>query len=162
MTSYAPTTTRTGGAALVSLIVLCNGVGFVSSLVGNMGLYQQLVQPRWAPPAWVFGPVWTSLYILMGVATWLVLRTPATPRRRTALVVFAVQLALNAAWTPVFFGLEAIGAGLGVIIAVDVAVAAMAITYARIRPIAGLLVLPLLMWVGFATALNVAFWRLNR
>lgn len=161
ITSHAPKT-RHGATSLVGLILLCNGVGFASAMVGNMGLYQELVQPSWAPPAWLFGPVWTSLYILMGVATWLVLRAPATPTRRAALIIFAFQLALNAAWTPVFFGLEAIGAGLVVIIAVDLAVVAMAIAYARIRPLAGMMIIPLVVWVGFATALNAAIWSLNR
>lgn len=147
----------------LGFVVLCNGVGFVSALVGGEpSYYEQLARPSWAPPPSVFGPVWTILYTLMGTATWIVWRRARGAVRRRAMTAFALQLACNAAWTPVFFGLHQPGAAIAIIFAVLVSVLAMAILYARVRALAGGLVVPLALWVGFATCLNVAIWQLNR
>ncbi|MBS1119725.1 MAG: tryptophan-rich sensory protein [Deltaproteobacteria bacterium] len=166
MTTHAVDASRTrapaGPLMWLGFVVLCNGVGFLSSLTGRMGLYQELVRPSWAPPAWIFGPVWAALYTMMATATYLVWRHTSGARRRTAMTVFAIQLALNCAWTPVFFGLEQLFAGFLVIVAVWCAVLAMTIVYARRDRVAGALVVPLLCWVGFAGALNAAVWWLNR
>lgn len=158
----APRTHVPAWLVWLGFVVLCNGAGFLSSLAGRMGLYQELVQPAWAPPGWVFGPAWTTLYTLMGTATYLVWRRCGGERRRTAMIVFAVQLALNVAWTPVFFGLERVFAALVVIVLVWLSVLVMMIVYARRVPLAGVLIAPLLAWVGFATALNASIWWLNR
>jgi benzodiazapine receptor len=146
----------------LGFVVLCLGVGFLSSLGGRMELYQEIVRPSWSPPAAVFGPAWTALYILMGTATYRIWRRTDGERRRTALTVFAVQLALNAAWTPVFFGLENFFAALVVIAFVWASVLAMLIVYARRDRLAGAMIVPLLLWVSFASALNAAIWWLNR
>lgn len=144
----------------LGFVVLCNGVGFASAMVANEpAFYQQLHRPAWAPPASVFGPVWTALYTLMGTATWGV--WTATRDRRRAMTAFAVQLVLNALWTPVFFGLHWIGFAVVVILAVLAAVVVMAITYARIRAWTGVALVPLAAWVAFASCLNISLWRLN-
>ena len=148
--------------ALVGFILLCNAAGFLGTLVGNQDYYQRLTLPSWAPPSAVFGPVWITLYALMGTATWLVWRTRSHPDRREALVWFGVQLALNAAWTPVFFGLERPGAALALILTIPVAVTGMIISYARRSRLAAALLAPLWLWVGFAGVLNGAIWWLNR
>ncbi len=149
--------------ACAGFIVLCNAVGFASALIGGRPtLYQHLQQPSFAPPPWLFGPVWTALYTMMGVAAFLVWRSPHGRARNVALASFAIQLALNAAWTPVFFGLERVGAAFVVILAVWVAVLAMMLAFAKVERRAGLLVAPLLAWVSFASVLNGAIYVLNR
>ncbi|HSN30474.1 MAG TPA: TspO/MBR family protein [Kofleriaceae bacterium] len=149
-------------AQWLGFVVLCNGVGAASALVANEpAYYQQLARPAWAPPPSVFGPVWTLLYTLMGTATWLVwTRTAGTVRRR-AMAVFAVQLAFNALWTPVFFGLHALGVSVAVILGVLALVVAMTWIYARASKLAASLVVPLAAWVAFASALNIVIAMKN-
>lgn len=153
----------TSWTVLPALILLCLGIGFASSQFGTaQPVYAALAKPTWAPPPWLFGPVWTVLYVLMGTSTYLVVSRTEGRARRIALSVFALQLALNFAWTPVFFGLQRYGAALVVIAGVFAAVIAMLVVYWRRVPLAGWLVAPLAMWVGFATALNASIWWLNR
>ena len=97
---------------LVALVLACHAAGALGALVTDAAWYRELARPSWAPPGWVFGPVWLTLYTMMGVAAWRVWRTPSGPARSRALGWFAAQLALNAAWTPVFFGLRSLGGGL--------------------------------------------------
>lgn len=147
----------------LGFVALCNGVGFVSALVGgDPSYYEQLTRPAWAPPPSVFGPVWTILYTMMGTAAWLVWTRARGGARRRAMTAFGVQLALNAAWTPVFFGLHQPGPAVIVIVAVLIAVLAMLALFGRVRAVAAALVAPLALWVAFATALNAAIWWLNR
>jgi len=147
----------------LGFVVLCNGVGFLSAVLGtDPVLYEHLVRPSWAPPPSLFGPVWTALYILMGTATFLIWRHCRGDDRRRALTIFGVQLALNFAWTPVFFGLQRYGLAIVVIVANAIAVLVMMVAYGRRVRLAGILVVPLLVWVSFATALNIAIWWLNR
>jgi translocator protein len=148
--------------ALIGFILLSEAAGFLGTLVGNQGFYREIALPSWAPAPWLFGPVWVTLYVLMGVATWLVWRSRPGRDRREALGWYAVQLALNAAWTPVFFGLERIGAAFALILLIPPAVTAMILAYRRCSPLAALLLVPLWLWVGFATLLNGAIWWLNR
>ena len=124
--------------------------------------YEHLARPGWAPPPSVVGPGWTVLYTLMGTATWTVWARTRTAVRHQAMTVFAIQLALNFAWTPVFFGLHLLGASIFVIVAVLIAVLVMLVTYARRVWWAGALIAPLALWVAFATCLNIALWWLNR
>jgi translocator protein len=144
--------------ALVGFIVLCQLAGASGAVVTDASWYRALNTPSWAPPGWVFGPVWITLYTMMGVAAWLVWRTPAGAARTTALVWFGVQLALNAAWTPVFFGLRSLGGGLVVILMLLVAIVATIVAFRRRSPGASWLFAPYLAWVSFATALNGAIW----
>jgi translocator protein len=148
--------------ALVGFIVLCNAAGYLGTLVGNQDYYQRITLPSWAPSSQLFGPVWITLYVLMGIATWLVWRTRPDPDRREALIWFGVQLALNAAWTPIFFGLERPGAAFALILTIPIAVTGMIISYGRRSPLAAVLLVPLWLWVGFASLLNGAIWHLNR
>ncbi len=143
--------------ALLGFILVCQLAGASGALVTDASWYLALDRPSWAPPGWVFGPVWIMLYTMMGVAAWLVWRSPA-PARRTALTWFAVQLALNAAWTPVFFGARSIGGGLLVIVALVVAIIATIAAYRLVSRVAAALMLPYLAWVCFATALNGAMF----
>ncbi len=117
-------------------------------------------QPSWAPPEWVFGPVWTVLYVMMAVSAWLVWRKTGAAARK-ALAVFAVQLALNAAWTPVFFGLQAPGAAFAVIVLLWFAIGATIVAFVRHSRFAALLLVPYMLWVSFAAALNWSIWRLT-
>lgn len=152
-------------AALVFAILVCEAAGavgavFTASAVGSW--YTTLVRPEFAPPNWVFGPVWTTLYALMGIAAYLVWRHGWNRKNvRRALGVFAVQLALNAAWSPLFFGLHNPGAALIDIVLLWCAILATIVVFARISRTAACLLVPYLAWVTFATYLNYAIWTLN-
>jgi translocator protein len=151
-------------AALVLLMALCLGVAAVGAWATSHSVttwYPTLRKPAWNPPAWLFGPVWTVLYLMMATAAWMIWRT-AGPSRARLLTIFAVQLALNAAWSPLFFGLRSPGAGLLDIAALWVAVAATLISFWRVAPLTGLLLVPYWLWVTFAAALNLSIWKMNR
>jgi translocator protein len=121
--------------------------------------YSGLAKPSFTPPNAVFGPVWTILYVMMAVAVWRI--GAADPARKRAVAFFVVQLALNAIWSPVFFGLAAPRLGLGIIIMLLVALTATLAMFWRIDRLAGLLLAPYLAWVCYATALNAAIAALN-
>jgi tryptophan-rich sensory protein len=149
---------------LALFIALCLGVSaagawFTSGSVATW--YPALRKPVWSPPAWVFGPVWTVLYVMMATAAWLVWRKAGVSGAPGALGIFALQLALNAAWSPLFFGLRSPGAGLTDIVALWIAIGATLFAFWRIVPLAGVLLVPYWLWVSFATALNFALWRMN-
>jgi benzodiazapine receptor len=123
--------------------------------------YATLQQPDWAPPAWLFGPVWTVLYAAIAVSGWLVWRRAGWSGARTALSVFAAQLVLNALWTPLFFGAGLFGVAFVEIVLLWLSIVATIVLFAQhSRPAAALLV-PYLAWVTFASALNLAIWLLN-
>ena len=145
-------------------IVIC----FVPAAIGSaftpgspQGGYAQLAKPVWTPPSWLFGPVWTALYLSMGVAAWLVWRERGFAGAKLALGLFAGQLALNAAWSPVFFGLRNPAAAFAVIVPLWLAIGATTVAFFRAARPAGWLMLPYWLWVSFATALNFAIWRMN-
>lgn len=123
--------------------------------------YRTLAKPPWNPPDAVFGPVWTVLYLTMGIALALVLRANAGEGGRRAVRAFGIQLTLNLAWTLAFFGLREIGLAAVIIIALWVAIVATMDAFSRINLAAGLLILPYLGWVTFASVLNVVVWSLN-
>lgn len=135
-------------------------VGAVAS-VQAQSFYEQLVQPGWAPPAWLFGPVWTVLYAMMGVAAWLVWRAVGLSANRAALGLFAVQLAFNALWTWLFFAWHLGAWALADIAVLGLLIVATIVCFWRVRPLAGALLVPYLLWVCFATGLNYAVWQLN-
>jgi len=122
--------------------------------------YAGLLKPSFNPPNWVFGPVWTTLYVLMGFALWRVLRS-ASRFKRVAVLLFYIQLILNAAWSWMFFAAQSPGAGVINIIPQWCVVVATAAAFWRVDRLAGICLMPLVAWVGFATALNVEIWRLN-
>ena len=139
--------------------------GSASGWLSNSGYgndwFDALAKPGFMPPGWMFGVAWTILYILMGVALALILAEPPSNRRRLALILFAAQLALNFAWSPIFFGGHDIRLGQIVIFAMLVLAAAAAALFRGIRPLAGWLLLPYLLWLCFAASLNTAIDRLN-
>ena len=148
--------------ALAAWIGLCMAIGFVGGFLFKPGAwFAALDKPFFNPPAWLFAPVWTILYIAMGVAAWRIWCLPGSRARNQALQRFGVQLALNAAWTPVFFGAHALSGGLVVIVLMWLAIA---VTIQRFHPLdkaAAWLLAPYLAWVSFATLLNVALLALN-
>ncbi|MER3389563.1 MAG: TspO/MBR family protein [Microcella sp.] len=137
-------------------------IGSAVSVPAISGWYDDLAKPMWTPPTAVFGPVWTVLYSSMAIAAWLVWRHPASTARRRALSAYALQLVLNALWTPAFFGLGGlIGASglwvaLAIIVALDVAILAAIIRFADLSKPAAALLIPYWFWTLFATTLNAA------
>lgn len=123
--------------------------------------YAQLDKPSWNPPGWIFGPVWSVLYLLMGISAWIVWRKDGFARAGGALTLFLAQLGLNALWTPVFFGMKRPDLALFVIVALLVLIAATRKAFRKHDRLAAWLLVPYLLWVGFATALNAALWRMN-
>jgi tryptophan-rich sensory protein len=142
-------------------------VSFAAAAIGSVAsirapaFYTRLVQPGWAPPPWVFGPVWTVLYTLMGVAAWLVWRSGGFRVHRRALTLFLVQLAFNALWSWLFFAWHRGGLAFADILVLWLLIAATLVSFWRVRPLAGGLLIPYLLWVSFASALNYVIWQLN-
>jgi benzodiazapine receptor len=152
--------------ALVVAVVAVEVVGASGAVFTAQGLgawYDSLQQPALAPLNWVFGPVWTALFALIGAALWLVWRqADSAPRDvRLAVGVFVVHFAFNLGWSAVFFGMREIGLGLAVIVALWALIVAMMWAFARVDRRAALLLVPYLAWVSFATYLNYEFWTLN-
>ena len=149
---------------LAFFVALCLAIGALGAAVVATSVdtwYADLIKPSFTPPDQVFGPVWTALYIMMAVAAWRVWRTADRDTRRGALTLFVLQLALTLGWTAVFFGLQKIGAALATIVVLDVGVVVTMLAFRSIDRWAGLLMVPYLAWVSFATVLNIAIWRLN-
>jgi tryptophan-rich sensory protein len=140
-------------------------LGAVSGRIGNSGYgnpwFDALEKPSAMPPGWVFGAVWSLLYILLGVALALVLHARGAGGRPLAIGVFLAQLALNYAWSPVFFGLHEVGSALVLIATMIVLTLACLFLFWRIRRSAALLLLPYLAWIGFAAYLTAEIERLN-
>jgi len=132
-----------------------------SASVQAGAFYLDLVRPAWAPPAWLFGPVWSVLYLFMGVAAWLVWRTQGRAATRTALIVFVIQLVANALWTWLFFVWHQGALAFAEILLLWALILATTVMFARISKLAAALLVPYLVWVSFAAALNFALWRLN-
>jgi len=156
---------RRSALALFLFAATCFGVSGLGAwfTAGSVGTwYPTLAKPSWTPPAWVFAPVWTALYSMMAIAAWLVWRKRGWREAWGALGLFVLQLTLNAAWSPLFFGVRSPAAGLVDIVALWFSVAATFVAFFRISPIAGMLLAPYWAWVSFAAALNAAIWSLNR
>jgi translocator protein len=139
--------------------------GSLSGYLSNSGYgndwFVALAKPSFMPPGWAFGVVWPVLYFMLGLAVALILAEPPSKERRNALILFFAQLALNFAWSPIFFAAHAIKPALVVIVVMVVLAALAASQFRRIRPVAGYLMLPYLLWLCFAAALNSAIGRLN-
>ena len=123
--------------------------------------YASLAKPSWNPPSSVFAPVWTILYILMGIAAWLVWREAGFSGARVALSLFIVQLLLNSLWSYLFFGLHKPMVAFMEIIVLWCAILATLVGFWKVRPSAGALLIPYAAWVAYAAALNFALWRLD-
>lgn len=165
-------------ALLIALII-----PFTAAVIGNtatntslFGWYRRLRKPSWNPPAWIFGPVWTALYVAMRIASWLVWRRGelsveeettqdrhATRREvQGALTFYGLQLVLNSLWSIIFFGLRRIDLALIEVVALWTMLLVTLNRFYRIQPLAGLLLVPYQLWVTFAALLNLRIWQLNR
>ncbi|MGD0962445.1 MAG: TspO/MBR family protein [Candidatus Acidiferrales bacterium] len=147
---------------LVASVAVCLGAAGLGAFMTTPALrpwYAGLNKPPWTPPNWLFGPVWTVLYLAMAVAAWLVWQR--TGLRHRPMKVFVLQLALNVAWSGLFFGFRSPGAAFAEMIALWLAILATLIEFWKTMPAAGWLFIPYLIWVSFAAALNFSIWRLN-
>ncbi len=148
--------------SLLFWIVLTLAAGLISGTVSRPDAwYYALHKPEWTPPNWVFTPVWILLYILMGIAAWLVWKKSAEKSVVIAIGLFIIQLALNAAWTWIFFGLHNPGMAFVEICLLWVAILLTSLAFWRIYPPAAGLLLPYLLWAAFAATLNFSIWQRN-
>ena len=149
---------------LVVFLILCLGVGALGGMATApeiAGWYCTLNKPAWNPPSWIFGPVWTTLYIMMGVSAWLVWRQGGVQKHRIPLAAFAVQLLLNLAWSWIFFNMHQIGGALAEIAVLWISILLTGMLFYRESKLASGLLVPYLCWVSFATLLNFTLWKLN-
>lgn len=154
------------GLRAVVFILVCELAGVIGSIFTRAsipGWYAGLVKPSFNPPGWVFAPVWTILYALMGIAAWLVYeKSPGRKDIRGALAVFGVQLVLNALWSIVFFGAHQILGAAVLIVVLWVMIVVTIRVFSRISKAAAYLLVPYILWVSFATVLNISLYVLNR
>lgn len=142
-------------------------IAFVAAALGATAsvsardFYAELVRPSWAPPGWIFGPVWSALYAMMGVAAWLVWRVKGFAGAGPALLLFVIQLAVNALWSWLFFGWRQGALAFVDILVLWVLIAGTIVLFGRVSRVAAALLVPYLAWVTFATFLNFTVWRLN-
>lgn len=149
---------------LVFFLAICLGVGGIGAMATTPeidGWYRDLQKPSWNPPSWVFGPVWTTLYILMAVAAWFVWRKQGFKGAELPLSLFGVQLLLNLAWSWIFFHFHKPGWAFAELVILWLFILATVVTFFRMTRTAGLLLLPYLGWTTFASVLNFTIWRLN-
>jgi tryptophan-rich sensory protein len=149
-----------GLLAWLVTVALAAGLGAIAS-ADSAAFYGRLERPSWAPFAGYFGPIWTLLYLLMALAAWLVWRERGFAGASTALTLFVLQLVLNALWSWLFFAWHLGGLAFLDVVLLAVLIAATMVAFWRIRPLAGVLLLPYLAWVLFAAALNYRIWQLN-
>jgi tryptophan-rich sensory protein len=146
-------------------LILWIGASMAAGGVGSQFMpgqwYASLVKPSWNPPSYVFAPVWTTLYILMGIAAWLVWRKVGFPGAKLALGLFIAQLVLNSLWSYLFFGIHQPGWAFAEIVVLWSVILVVTAGFWRVSLPAGVLLLPYLLWVGFASVLNFHLWQLN-
>jgi tryptophan-rich sensory protein len=167
MSNYAHASRKRGVLRLAALAaapsVIASTLGNFATMPNIAGWYEGLAKPTLNPPNWVFGPVWTILYILMAYAFFRILDLPANrPGRGVAILAFLLQMTLNVGWSFAFFAAHSPLAGLIVILALDAAIVATIILFARLDRVASFCLWPYAAWVAFATYLNAALWALNR
>jgi tryptophan-rich sensory protein len=146
---------------LCGWVLLCFAAASLGALFPPGAWYAALEKPSWNPPGWIFGPVWSTLYTLMAVAAWLVWKRGGFAAQGRPLGAFLAQLALNALWTPLFFGLHWPGVAFAEIVLLGLAIAWTTALFWRVQRAAAYLLLPYLAWVSFAAVLNGTLWRLN-
>jgi len=150
------------GAMAIIAVAAASVIGQLATYPNLAPWYAGLVKPSFNPPNWVFAPVWTTLYVLMAFAVWRILRLPeASAARRLALILFFVQLALNAAWSWMFFGVHNLLLGAINIVPQLLVIVATVVAFHRLDRIAAWCLVPLVVWVAFASVLNIAIWQLN-
>jgi len=146
-------------------IIICQLAGFIGSFATRQsvgGWYRALVKPDFNPPSWVFAPVWITLYAVMGVSLYLIWRKGLNSVEvKYAIILFLVHLVFNTLWSIVFFGYQSIGGGAIVITVLWFLILVTIICFYKISTPAGLLLIPYLLWVSFASLLNFSIWRLN-
>lgn len=153
--------------ALMGLIVflaICLGTGGLGAIATTPeigGWYKTIEKPSWNPPDYVFGPVWTTLYVMMAVAAWLIWKTGGVRGAAVPLGLFALQLLLNLAWSFIFFAAHQPGWAFAEIVVLWLAILATIVAFFRHSKFAGWLLVPYLMWVSFASVLNFVIWRMN-
>lgn len=166
-TSYRGRNARPNWLVLAAFIALSAGAGALGAVFSPAvsesasRWYAMLAKPAWAPPNGWFAPLWTVLYLMMGTSAWLIWRERYHRGRNAALAAYTLQILLNAAWAPLFFGDKNIGAGLFVSVALWLSIGWTMRAFAAVRAAAAWMLAPYLIWVGFATALNLALWKLN-
>lgn len=146
-------------------LVIClsaGGLGAVATTPEIDGWYGTIAKPVWNPPNWIFGPVWTTLFVIMAFAGWLVWKQHQTSTRRTALAFFGLQLILNTGWSWIFFGLHQPGWAFVEIVVLWGAILATTVSFYWQSRVAGCLMAPYLAWVSFAAVLNFTIWSMNR
>jgi translocator protein len=151
-------------AGLAVFIGVCFAVAALGSALTLPSIktwYVTLNKPTWNPPSWVFGPVWSALYLMMAVAAWMVWRERGFKAVLVPMLLFALQLALNCAWSGLFFALRRPWLAFADIVLLWCAIVATMISFARVSPLAGLLLVPYLVWVSFAGVLNVSIAKMN-
>ena len=149
---------------LIFSIILCQLAGFIGSFFtrDSIGWYITLTKPSFRPPNWLFGPVWIALYLLMGIALYLIWKRGfQSSESRYPVIIFLVQLILNASWSIVFFGARSIGGGLIVIAVLWILIFLTILSFRKVNKTASYLLIPYLIWVSFASILNFSIWRLN-
>ena len=162
MTSDTASWRRDVGYGVIAIIaVAATSIAGQLATYPNLAWYAGLGKPSFNPPNWIFAPVWTALYVLMALAFWRVLRLPPSPARRVASTLFLVQLALNAAWSWLFFGAQSPLLGLLNVVPQWLVILATIAAFRRLDPFAGWCLLPLAAWVMFAGVLNATVWWLN-
>lgn len=149
--------------AFISWLLLCfaaSAAGAIASIQAK-AFYGKLVQPEWAPPAWLFGPIWSTLFALMAIAAWLVWRDGGFSKHRRALTLFIIQLVPNVLWSWLFFAWNKGGLAFADILVLWVLILATVISFWRANKLAGAMLVPYLLWVSFAAFLNYSLWQLN-
>jgi translocator protein len=149
------------GVLAVAVVVAASIAGQIATYPNLAPWYAGLAKPSFNPPNWLFAPVWTTLFALMAFALWRILRVPNSQTRQVALILFFVQLALNAAWSWMFFAAHSPLLGLIDIVPQLAAIAATIIAFYRLDRLAAWCLVPLAFWVGFASLLNFSIWQLN-
>lgn len=149
---------------LCLFLALCLSVGIIGGFATNSSVttwYPTLMKPTWTPPSWVFGPVWTVLYVLIALCGWLIYMQPSSPARSKALLFFGIQLVLNLIWSPLFFGLQSPLLGLITIVLLWIAILATLFSLWKVSRLAAALWLPYTIWVTYALTLNAAIYVMN-
>jgi benzodiazapine receptor len=155
---------RESWVSLLPFVVVCfaaAGIGSLATRSSVKSWYRELRRPDWTPPDWVFGPVWTALYVMMAISAWLVWRETSAATARSALVLFGIQLVLNVLWSVVFFGLKWVGAAFGEVLLLWMMLIATAVSFYPLSLLAAWLLIPYIAWVGFASYLNFRIWQMN-
>jgi len=149
---------------VVISILIAQAAGLIGSVftASNVrGWYTTIARPSWNPPSWVFGPVWTALFTLMGIASYIIWKHRDLPYARAALVFYVIQLILNVLWSIFFFGLKNPGLAFVEILILLALIIVTTVLFWKVKPVAGALMLPYIAWVSFASYLNYTIWRLN-